>query len=122
MNIISKSIKKGNKKDLPKNVDISYHTIELKLLDTLTSNEVGEQQGSYLAREQIIFLDDQIIAEGGDRAVSLIMHELGHAIYYIYNLKDRDEEATVDSFANGYTEVFKRNKQLTKWMLNNLNG
>jgi len=122
MNIISKSIKKGNKKDLPKNVDISYHTIELKLLDTLTSNEVGEQQGSYLAREQIIFLDDQIIAEGGDRAVSLIMHELGHAIYYIYNLKDRDEEATVDSFANGYTEIFKRNKQLTKWMLNNLNG
>ena len=122
MNIISKSIKKGNKKDLPKNVDISYHTLELKLLDTLTSNEVGEQQGSYLAREQIIFLDDQIIAEGGDRAVSLILHELGHAIYYIYNLKDRDEEATVDSFANGYTEIFKRNKQLTKWMLNNLNG
>ena len=122
MNIISKSIKKGNKRDLPKNVDISYHTIELKLLDTLTSNEVGEQQGSYLAREQIIFLDDQIIAEGGDRAVSLILHELGHAIYYIYNLKDRDEEATVDSFANGYTEIFKRNKQLTKWMLNNLNG
>jgi len=122
MNIISKSIKKGNKRDLPKNVDISYHTLELKLLDTLTSNEVGEQQGSYLAREQIIFLDDQIIAEGGDRAVSLILHELGHAIYYIYNLKDRDEEATVDSFANGYTEIFKRNKQLTKWMLNNLNG
>lgn len=122
MNIISKSIKKGNKRDLPKNVDISYHTIELKLLDTLTSNEVGEQQGSYLAREQIIFLDDQIIAEGGDRAVSLILHELGHAIYYIYNCKDRDEETTVDSFANGYTEIFKRNKQLTKWMLNNLNG
>lgn len=122
MNIISKSIKKGNKRDLPKNVDISYHTLELKLLDTLTSNEVGEQQGSYLAREQIIFLDDQIIAEGGDRAVSLILHELGHAIYYIYNLKDRDEEATVDSFANGYTEIFKRNKQLSKWMLNNLNG
>lgn len=122
MNIISKSIKKGNKRDLPKNVDISYHTLELKLLDTLTSNEVGEQQGSYLAREQIIFLDDQIIAEGGDRAVSLILHELGHAIYYIYNLKDRDEEATVDSFANGYTEIFKRNKQLTKWVLNNLNG
>ena len=122
MNIISKSIKKGNKRDLPENVDISYHTIELKLLDTLTSNEVGEQQGSYLAREQIIFLDEQIIVEGGDRAVSLILHELGHAIYYIYNLKDRDEEATVDSFANGYTEIFKRNKQLTKWMLNNLNG
>ena len=122
MNIISKSIKKGNKRDLPKNVDISYHTLELKLLDTLTSNEVGEQQRSYLPREQIIFLDDQIIAEGGDRAVSLILHELGHAIYYIYNLKDRDEEATVDSFANGYTEIYKSNKQLTKWVLKKLNA
>ena len=110
MNTIGKSTRKVNKSNLPKNVDISYHTIELRLLDSLTSNEVGEQQGSYLAKEQIIFLDDQIIAEGGSRAISLVLHELGHAIYYIYNLKDREEEPTVDSFANGYTEVFKRNK------------
>lgn len=122
MNTISKSTRKVNKSNLPKNVDISYHTIELRLLDSLTSNEVGEQQGSYLAKEQIIFLDDQIIAEGGSRAISLVLHELGHAIYYIYNLKDREEEPTVDSFANGYTEVFKRNKDLTKWMLRNLDG
>tara|TARA_B100001113_G_C21024986_1_gene585274 strand:- start:153 stop:521 length:369 start_codon:yes stop_codon:yes gene_type:complete len=122
MNTIGKSTRKVNKSNLPKNVDISYHTIELRLLDSLTSNEVGEQQGSYLAKEQIIFLDDQIIAEGGSRAISLVLHELGHAIYYIYNLKDREEEPTVDSFANGYTEVFKRNKDLTKWMLRNLDG
>lgn len=121
MNTISKSTKKGNK-DLPKNVEISYHTVELRLLDTLTSNEVGEQQGSYLAREQIIFLDEQIISEGGDRAVSLVLHEIGHAIYYIFNLKDREEEPTVDSFANGYTEILKRNKKLTEWIKYNLHG
>jgi hypothetical protein len=113
---------KVNKTPLPKVVDISYHTITFKLLDQQVALEVGDQQGSYVARDQVIFLDESIIEQGGARAVSLVLHEIGHAIYYIYNLKDREEEPTVDSFANAYTEVFRRNKQLTKWMVENLNG
>ena len=115
-------MKKPDKDNFPEVVDISYHTIKFNLLDTQIALEVGDQQGSYVARDQVIFLDSQIIKDGGARAVSLVLHEIGHAIYYIYNLKDREEEPTVDSFANAYTEVLRRNKQLRKWLNHNLDG
>ena len=45
------------------------------------------------------------------------MHELGHAIAYQYNLeKHNSEEHVVNSMATGYTEVFKRNPLLLKWI------
>jgi hypothetical protein len=103
----------------PNTIDVSYHKIETKLISSHLSQEVGEQQGCYVARDMIIYLDEDIINEGGTRGVSLIMHELGHALFYIYNLKDREEEPTVDSFANGYTEILYRNPQLKKWINQN---
>lgn len=101
---------------LPDTIDVSYHTLKLVLLEPDVALEVGDQQGSYASREQKIYLDKSIIEEGGDKACSLLLHEIGHAIYYIFNLKDREEEPTVDSFANGYTEVLKRNPQLKRWI------
>ena len=101
---------------LPDAIDVSYHTLKVVLLEPDIALEVGDQQGSYAAREQKIYLDRSIIEEGGDRALSLLLHEVGHALYYIFNLKDREEEPTVDSFANGYTEVFKRNPKLLNWI------
>ena len=101
---------------LPDTIDVSYHTLQVVLLDPDIALEVGDQQGSYASREQKIYLDRSIIEEGGDRALSLLLHEVGHAIYYIFNLKDREHEPTADSFANGYTEVMKRNPKLMKWM------
>ena len=101
---------------LPDTIDVSYHTLQMVLLEPDVALEVGDQQGSYASREQKIYLDKSIIEEGGDKAVSLVLHEIGHAIYYIFNLKDREEEPTVDSFANGYTEVLKRNQQLKNWI------
>lgn len=103
----------------PDAIDISYHNIKLKLISSHISQEVGEQQGCYVARDMLIYLDKDIIEQGGTRAISLILHELGHAIYYIFNLKEREEEPTVDSFANGYTEILTRNPQLLKWITAN---
>lgn len=101
---------------LPDTIDVSYHTLQVVLLEPDVALEVGDQQGSYASREQKIYLDRSIIEEGGDKACSLVLHEIGHAIFYIFNLKDREEEPTVDSFANGYTEVLKRNPQLKNWI------
>ena len=114
--------KKAHKHGFPETVEVSYHTIKFNLIDSQIALEVGDQQGSYSARDQVIFLDQQIIQDGGARAVSLVLHEIGHALYYIFNLKDREEEPTVDSFANGYTEVLRRNKKLRTWVNYNLDG
>ena len=107
---------------LPETIDVSYHTLKVKLLDSDVALEVGDQQGSYDARGQTIYLDRGIIEEGGARGVSLILHECGHACWYIFNLdKDKsEEERTVDSFANFYTELLRRNKQLRDWINENV--
>lgn len=101
---------------LPDAIDVSYHTLKVVLLEPDIALEVGDQQGSYSAREQKIYLDRSIIEEGGDRALSLLLHEVGHAIFYIFNLVAAEEERAVDSFANGYTEIFKRNPKLLNWI------
>ena len=101
---------------LPDTIDVSYHNLKVKLLDPHIALEVGDQQGSYESRSQIIYFDSEIIKAGGARAVSLVLHEIGHALYYIFNLKDSEEERCVDSFANGYTEVLRRNHQLRDWI------
>jgi hypothetical protein len=101
---------------LPDTISVSYHNLKIKYLSGYVSNEIADQQGCYMARDMLIYLDKDIMDAGGTRAVSLIIHELGHALYYIFNLKEAEEERTVDSFANGYTEILHRNPQLKKWI------
>tara|TARA_B100001996_G_scaffold201803_1_gene154502 strand:+ start:10146 stop:10484 length:339 start_codon:yes stop_codon:yes gene_type:complete len=101
---------------LPDTIDVSYHNLKVKLLDSQVALEVGDQQGSYDARGQTIFLDSGIIEEGGARACSLVLHETYHACWYIFNLDKAEEERAVDSFANFTTELLKRNKQLRDWI------
>tara|TARA_Y100000389_G_C17467830_1_gene527329 strand:+ start:1253 stop:1585 length:333 start_codon:yes stop_codon:yes gene_type:complete len=103
----------------PTTIDVSYHKIQIRLINSHLSQEVGEQQGCYVARDMIIYLDEDIINQGGTRGVSLILHEVGHALFYIFNLAAAEEERAVDSFANGYTEVLTRNPQLKKWINQN---
>lgn len=51
-----------------------------------------------------------------------LIHELGHAIFRQYKLstvvedETDNEEFTVNSFANGYAELFMRNEELTDWL------
>ena len=63
---------KMKKYKLPDTIDVSYHTLKITMLDPTVALEVGDQQGSYDARGQNIFLDSAIIEEGGARAVSLV--------------------------------------------------
>jgi len=104
----------------PKRIHLSYFTIEVKYLETQIAQEIGEQQGSFHARDLVIFVDEQIIEQGGTRAVSLIIHELFHAVYYDKSLNDAGEEVTVNSFANGIVELLTRNPQFAKWVNENV--
>ena len=105
---------------LPETLDVSYHTLKVRLLEPEVALEVGDQQGSYDARGQNIFLDKAIVEEGGARAASLVLHECYHACWYIFNLDKAEEERAVDSFANFTTELLRRNKQLRIWICQQL--
>lgn len=100
----------------PETIDVSYHTLQMVLLEPDVALEVGDQQGSYASREQKIYLDKSLIEEGGARAVSLILHETYHCCWYVFNCDKCEEERVVDSFANFTTELLRRNKQLRNWI------
>ena len=100
----------------PDTIDVSYHTLQIVLLEPDIALEVGDQQGSYASREQKIYLDRSLIEEGGARGVSLALHETYHACWYIYNCDKGEEERVVDSFANFTTELLRRNNQFRNWI------
>ena len=59
---------------LPDAIDVSYHTLKVVLLEPDIALEVGDQQGSYAAREQKIYLDRSIIEEGGQRTHTILAY------------------------------------------------
>ena len=61
--------------------------------------EIGEDQGT------------------GVRAVETLIHEITHAIYHAYVIKDGDdEERTVTTMARGWAQVYYDNPDLLRWM------
>lgn len=74
------------------------------------------------------YLDDGRIFIDGDetvkQSVNTLIHEVLHAIYYTYGmrevLEDKHEEYAVNTFANGLTQVFKDNPKFLEWAKENL--
>ncbi len=77
---------KTSKDYLPKQIKLGHFVIDIQLIDGTVSLNIAEQQGSFIARDQVIYLDKEIMTAQPDRAINLIIHELMHAIYYQYNL------------------------------------
>lgn len=106
--------------DIPKTFELGSSTIKIILVDGDVSQDIAEQLGSYVYRNQTIYLDKTVIEAGGEPAVNLLLHELFHAIFFQYSLGSRaDEEVIVNSFANGLTELFKRTS-LLRWITHQL--
>ena len=100
---------------LPKSVLLGHNEIQLKTIESGVALDMGDQQGSYSYRTNTIYLDEEQLQ--GASGVDLVLHEIGHAIAYQYRISEvKDEEHTVNSMAAGYTEIFKRNPLLLKWI------
>ena len=100
---------KTSKDYLPKQIKLGCFLIDIQLIDGQVSLNIAEQQGCYVAREQIIYLDKDIMQGQPEQAINLIIHELMHAIYYQYNLSNQSsEEDIVNAMANGMTELLTR--------------
>jgi len=105
---------------LPKEVTIGAFTIELVTIPHEVSYEVGEAQGVFLGKPPYkIFLDEGIIERGGRDAVNVVIHEFLHVGFYQYLLKDKEEEAVVNSYGNFITELLSRS-ELKKWIIDNI--
>ena len=104
---------------LPTKIKLGFNEITLKKMESGISLDIGDQQGSYSYRTNTIYLDEENLE--GAQGVDLVLHELGHAIVYQYRISEvKDEEHTVNSMASGYTEIFKRNPLLLKWIIKEL--
>lgn len=52
-------------------------------------------------------------------SVSTLLHELGHALCYVFGVafkNEKEEEKYVAAFANGYSTIFKDNLELLDWI------
>jgi hypothetical protein len=107
--------------ELPEFIRLSHYRIKLIKINSHICYEIGEQQGSFHSKQMIIYLDEDIIEEGGSIAVDLVKHELLHAVYYVRQLEGKNEEDTVNAMATHYTEIEKNNPDYVRWKLNNLN-
>jgi len=112
------------KVELPEFIRLSHYRITLEQIPSEISEECAEQQGSFHSRTMRIYLDQDIIAQGGSIAVDLVKHELFHAIFYVRQLGsdgNKNEEDIVNGMATHYTEIEKNNPDYVRWKLNNLN-
>jgi len=109
------------KVELPEFVRLSHYRISLIPINSQISEECAEQQGSFHSRSMRIYLDEDIIENGGSIAVDLVKHELLHAIFYVRQLDGQNEENIVNGMATHYTEIEKNNPDYLRWKLQNLN-
>lgn len=101
---------------LPEYVSIGHFKIYLTPIDHDVAYNVCEMQGCFLSKPPYqIYLDKDIIDRNDVDSKNLVIHELCHAIYYIYLLKDKDEESIVNGMSNGITELFYKS-ELKEWL------
>ena len=101
---------------LPKHVTIGACRVEIILVAHEVAYDMGDVQGVFLPRPPYkIFLDEEIISDGGMDAVNVLIHEFFHLGFYQYSLKDKEEETVVNSYANFITELFMRS-ELREWL------
>lgn len=105
---------------LPQYVTVGAFEVEIILLSHEISYEICEQQGSFSPKPPYkIYLDEDIINNGGYDAFNLVIHEFLHLGYYQYLLKDKEEETVVNSYGNFITELLLRS-ELKSWLLHQL--
>ena len=107
---------------IPKYVTLGPFRAELALVPPDIMYDVADAQGTFVCRPPYkIFLDRDIIEKGGPDAVNVMIHECMHIGYYQYQLKDKEEETVVNSFANFLTELLCRS-ELSQWFKENMKG
>ena len=95
----------------PRRLRIAGKMIEVRFISKEEAEERGIW-GTFVPAESTIY-----VADCGTAAdlLDTILHEVLHALYYVWNLNDEDdEERTVHTLASALQAIFVDNKQFYK--------
>lgn len=105
---------------LPELIVVGPFDIAIQHMD---SHLAGSEQsfGQFRAMEQAIYI--QVDMPTPQKAVDTMLHEIGHAIYWAYDMDDEDkEERIVATMATGWTTIYRNNPELLSWIGKVLHG
>lgn len=108
---------------LPKSLKIGHEEIKIEIVPTHLSYELCREEGSFHPHLRTIFISQDIVERGGAALVNVLIHEIMHVAYWLYNLnKESTEEDIVNCMSNVLTEVLIRADLLTnlKGILNDI--
>lgn len=98
---------------LPSVIRILYRSWTIECIDDEAADELGVDGDCKKHRAAIRIRDslEDVVK------VDTVLHEVIHAIYSEYNIKDDDgEEDTVQVVASGLTQVLHDNPKLLQWI------
>jgi hypothetical protein len=99
--------------ELPKKVKVAAFDIEI-IPYRGHSARVGEVFGEFSCVEQSISIDTSVSEM---QILDTLIHEVMHAIYWIYSLDDSDEEERIVSvMATAWTQIYRDNPEILNFI------
>lgn len=78
------------------------------------SSAASRRYGEFSAMEGVIRVDPQA---GNVKTCDTLLHEIGHAIWWAYNIQDEDkEERVVATTATAWTQILRDNPDLLRFI------
>ncbi|MGI9486268.1 MAG: hypothetical protein ACR2RF_10405 [Geminicoccaceae bacterium] len=102
--------------DLPKTVRIGYADYRVQPWPHHEAAAAG-RYGECSSYELVIRIDDGLLDRSPLKAADTMLHEILHAIYWVYGVEDEDkEERLVGMMASALTQVWRDNPQVVAWL------
>jgi hypothetical protein len=99
---------------LPNSVRVGPFDFEIIKWPNITAS-TSSRWGECSIGEQVVRIDDEIATPF--KAVDTLLHEIDHAVTWAYGIKDEDkEERRVAARAVAWTQIFRDNRWLLKWI------
>ena len=105
---------------LPGHITVGPFDMEIVRMDACRSH-AEESFGQFRAAEQQILIQHDMPT--AIKAVDTFIHEVNHAIWWVYSLEEDDkEERIVTIMATAWTQIFRSNPWLAGWLGTVTNG
>lgn len=102
--------------DLPKSIRVAAFDITVEEMDSKAATSKA-RYGEFSSLELKIRIEES----GNIKTVDTLIHEINHAIYWAYNIEDGDkEERIVSIMATAWTQVYRDNPYLVRFIANRL--
>jgi len=104
---------------LPGKVKVSYldYTVEEMPLNVAVT---GDRHGDCDNVKNLIRV--QIKEHTPQQQANTLFHEVTHAIFHLYGISLKSEEAVVTGLANAWCQVMRDNPEVEKFIIGGLNG